>query len=260
MTPQATRSARTKKKNPIPTHHGTPVANLARSLAHELAFPADWLRWPPDMFAFTSAVLRQTGCYRYVLDQSFQRDVTWQARIERCADRWLGLVDEIVTAWFDGRAAKVAFPNDVEPLCGAIGDLETLAPAVTMEDLRTLHTEDGRRLARALITIHAVADEACTSFGMLGRFARRKRREDANDIGSHTICLANFLLTAYGSLSTLCKHHGIVLPKMRTPQSGLSLRSLSHQVMYHTSEVEVMWRTMPWASVEENTINILLVP
>jgi hypothetical protein len=52
----------------------------------------------------------------------------------------------------------------------------------------------------------------------------------------------------------------MVLPKMRTPQVGLTLRSLSHHVTVHQSEVEVVWRTIPWINSDEETINIMVLP
>src|SRR5205085_6841320 len=71
---------------------------------------------------------------------------------------------------------------------------------------------------------------------------------------------ANVLLTLRGSLSTASKFYGVVLPKMRTPQSGLTLRNLSHNLTFHDCEVEVMWCSFPWANFDENTLNVLYVP
>jgi len=120
-----------------------------------------------------------------------------------------------------------------------------------MEDVGTLLTPHARELVKALIQLHCIADSACAGFGLA--VSPPPERALAH-------CLANLLLTARGSLSRVAKHHGIVLPKLRTPQSGLTLRSLSHHLTLHASEVEVMWRSMPWPNVEENTINIMVVP
>jgi hypothetical protein len=102
-----------------------------------------------------------------------------------------------------------------------------------------------------LIDIHALADEACAGFGLIAA---------PPETSALAHCLANLLLTVRGSLSSLAKHHGVVLPKMRTPQSGVSYRSMSHHLTFHSSEVEVMWRAVPWANVQENTVNCLAVP
>ncbi|HEY0014917.1 MAG TPA: hypothetical protein VGC13_01315 [Longimicrobium sp.] len=120
-----------------------------------------------------------------------------------------------------------------------------------MEQLRTLDTPAAVETAETLIKLHAIADEACSGFGLLLHIPPEKAL-------AH--CAANLLLTAKGSLSRLPKHVGIVLPKLRTPQAGLTLRSLSHHVTFHISEVEVIWRAMPWPNIEENTLNLLAVP
>ncbi|HEY9422311.1 MAG TPA: hypothetical protein VIW92_12910, partial [Thermoanaerobaculia bacterium] len=51
-----------------------------------------------------------------------------------------------------------------------------------------------------------------------------------------------------------------MLPKMRTPRVGITLRSLSHYVTAHESEVSVVWRSIPWINTDENTVNIMVVP
>jgi hypothetical protein len=230
----------------------TTVAELARRMAPQWRFPKDWLAWPPDAFVFTSTVLRLTGCYRYVLNPGWVRGPTWQWDVERCAHQWLAHTDNLIRTFAGNTKRAPRFPR-VEPLHTSCERLKSLADTVSLERLRTLSADDrdAADLAQALLTIHATADATCSGFGLIGR---------SEDRGMLTAYVANLLLTAYGSLSTLGKHQGLVLPKMRTPQSGLTLRSLSHHLTFHTSEVEVMWRALPWASTQENTINMLLVP
>jgi hypothetical protein len=71
---------------------------------------------------------------------------------------------------------------------------------------------------------------------------------------------ANSLLEVTGSLSRLPRHYGAVLPKMRTPQRGLTIRTLSHNLTYHNSEVDIRWRTIPWTSRSQDNVNILAIP
>lgn len=101
-----------------------------------------------------------------------------------------------------------------------------------------------------ILILHAICDEACTGIGLMG--SRNVRSTSFR-------YLANLLLTAKGSLSTLSKHLGVVLPKLKTPSSGLTLRSISHHLTYHVTEVEVMWRNFPWANIEHNSLNILCI-
>jgi len=230
---------------------GQTLQQFAESLMPGWRFPEDWLTWPPDTFALTSALLGRTGAYRRVIEAEASHDARWQPRAEAAAEAWTNRVSRALCVQ---RPRKKA-PSDAG---GAILDeivaaVDELARTVTLERLRTLAESDDEaaKFAEELLKLHAVADEACTGFGVLGPM----RPESAL---AH--CLANLLLTAKGSLSRIPKHAGVVLPKLRTPQQGLTLRSLSHHVTFHVSEVEVMWRAMPWPNVEENTINILTVP
>jgi predicted amidohydrolase len=228
---------------------GHTLQQFAESLMPGWRFPEDWLAWPPDTFALTSAVLGRTGAYRHVISAPASQDVKWQGQAEKAAIAWAGQVSRNLSV----REPEEALPSpDSTILQEVVGRISELAPRVSLDDLRTLDdNQQAQRFAEALLQLHAIADEACTGFGVLGSMR-------ATSALAH--CLANLLLTAKGSLSRLPKHAGIVLPKLRTPQQGLTLRSLSHHVTYHVTEVEVMWRAMPWPNVEENTINILAVP
>jgi hypothetical protein len=68
------------------------------------------------------------------------------------------------------------------------------------------------------------------------------------------------LLTTRGTLSRLPPSQIVVLPKMRTPRVGITLRALSHHLAAHRSEVEVIWRSVPWISRDENVLNFVIVP
>jgi hypothetical protein len=107
------------------------------------------------------------------------------------------------------------------------------------------------RFFEAVIGLHILADAAAGSIGM---------PRDSTQESSVFDAFANVMLTLRGSLSTVSKFHGVVLPKMRTPQSGLTIRNLSHNLTFHDCEVEVMWRSFPWSNFDENTLNVLYVP
>jgi hypothetical protein len=241
------------------------VEDLTQNIVRGSEFPGDWLFWPPDVFALTSLIFKQTGCYRCVSSDKWPLDPEWQDHVERAAKEWLEKVDRVLVEGVPNPlpAGPEGFITD-KKLSRAFEDFRTLSSQVTVEQLQVLFDwldedrgyEDeehhkAQDLCKALIVMHAVADEACSGFGL----PMSPRPEVAL---AH--CLGNLLLTTRGSLSAIPKHHGIVLPKLRTPQSGLTLRSFSHHVTFHSSEVEVMWRATPWTNIEENTVNILCVP
>ena len=40
---------------------------------------------------------------------------------------------------------------------------------------------------------------------------------------------------------------------------GLNLRSLSHHVTFHQSEVDIAWRSVPWLNRDEEMVNVMVV-
>ena len=92
-----------------------------------------------------------------------------------------------------------------------------------------------RRFTESILQLLAIADSLCAGMGLL-----EKITWGPNYSTQIVHCLANLLLTGSGSLSSLPKFHGSVLPKMRTPQGGITTRSLSHHLTFHSTEVEVM--------------------
>jgi hypothetical protein len=69
------------------------------------------------------------------------------------------------------------------------------------------------------------------------------------------------LLSSQGSLSRSRRGRFKVLPKLRTPQVGISLRSLSHNLGFDQSEVEVDWHWhVDMCDPREMRVNFLLYP
>ncbi|MEL7060226.1 MAG: hypothetical protein AAGN46_09410 [Acidobacteriota bacterium] len=108
------------------------------------------------------------------------------------------------------------------------------------------------RACKNLLELLAIADEACRGLGVTTSPKQSQRR--------WYNFVSNFLLNSKGSLSRLPTYLGVVLPKMRTPQLGLTIRSLSHHLTFHRAEVDISWRAVPWLNVDENSLNILVIP
>lgn len=250
--------------------------------------------WPPDVFAFSSAVLADSGAYRLLLsphsdasehqwppdleraqangdyedvprprrrtqsyeDRAALRRIRWQAHLEQGARAWriwaemrvrkpshtppsVGLnLDE------DGAAAPTGPGADVESLCAQIGHhFDT--PLGELSELA------GWPLCRALLELHALADMASAGFGIPGSCAEP-------GIGMR----ARQLLLYRGTLSEFSVDRVRVLPKMRTPQTGLTIRSLSHNLAIDRSEVKVKWQTstMMLPGERAHELNLLIIP
>ena len=222
----------------------------------------DWFAWPPDLFALTSSILTTTGLYRHAVISLPEGSLPEYPHLD-----WNG--DEgrrIVAEWYEwiqdptrNLPAPLAQWRSIVFAEGAVlecaNDGRVTAPGTPTPSGGSgpeSAPEYSCQLCHAVLGLHAAADQACRAFGMLAN-----RPEP-----SLLKFLANVHLAVVGTLSRIPKRHGIVLPKSRTPQRGLTLRSFSHNLTFHRSEVAVQWRAIPWVNREdnENTINILAVP
>jgi predicted amidohydrolase len=105
------------------------------------------------------------------------------------------------------------------------------------------------RLSQALITMHAIADVASLQFGIAAQpegnpafefaekllFGRLKEHPD---------------MKVGGSLSTFHTERCRVLPKRHNPGVGITLRSISSNLAFYRSSVDVVWR-----KTRNNTLN-----
>ena len=225
----------------------------------------EWMKWPPNVFALLSSILYRTGSYKYCLmDCEWWSREEWPHHIIDDAKLWVDYSNNLILSRnkaFD-RSRKsyellrclTLLKEDwdaVNPI--AIDDLRVLDPLFSsQEDENNLKIKE---FVKAILLITIIADATCAGLGFLAQptpDSRKKYRLFSS--------VANLLLNTTGSLATIPKFHGIVLPKMRTPQGGIVMRSLTHHLTYHTSEVEVMWRTIPWLANNEQTLNLMVVP
>jgi hypothetical protein len=234
------------------------IADFAEKL--DKRSPRDWFRWPPDLFALTSYVLRTTGLYSVLLDGQVIED---DPRYARCRSVWRritslrtpAVLNALVDEWHDW-LLKDTENTPLPPRLDFIRQiLFSDAARVTRTEARHESTTWTTRPAvvGALLSAHAVADAACRGFGLMS--APRNHRALIR-------FFANYHLVFDGSCSLLPPWSGVVLPKTRTPQRGLSTRSFSHHLTFHQSEVRVRWRAIPWVNQDnsENTAHAVLVP
>ena len=119
-----------------------------------------------------------------------------------------------------GKGAAGEAPDSIERLCAdlkAAGD----APIATLDD------EGSWAVLTALLALHAAADEASAGAGILTNTPLRRRAAE--------------LLATTGSLARVPLDRAQVLPKLRAPDSGITLRSLSHHLALNRSEVDARW-------------------
>ncbi|MBD0293375.1 MAG: hypothetical protein ICV70_07355 [Jiangellaceae bacterium] len=201
------------------------------------------LEWPPDVFAFTGTVLERSEAFRFAVSPPAgrrwppARRAGWSESISEAAAYWC--------AWAEERQGSL--PSLVTRNWEVVRDsVET-----TLDDVGS-----GRAWAvcEALLTLHAISDEACAGMGVT---------LDLGDKGGYrSRARARELLVRAGSLARLPGHRMRVLPKGRTANGGISFRSLSRYVCLRGSAVEVAWHRVPirrTGTVHQHT-NILLLP
>jgi hypothetical protein len=118
-------------------------------------------------------------------------------------------------------------------------------------------------LSHALLELCALADEASEGFWLPGSPDTPGTRKTAGELQFSV--RAESLRKNSGAAATLCEEihpsRLCVLPKCRTPQNGLTSRSLSHHLALCSSdEIKPQWVMGPYGNADELSLNLLLVP
>jgi len=201
------------------------------------------LQWPADLFAVTNVLLAHAQAFRLAVSPpTGQRwpppePASWSDAVERAAHEWKMWVEE-----------------PAGPAPGLLAEeLEVLLEGV---DTPLEEVTQGRdwRLCQALLTLHAIADEACAGLSVafdysdgVACFYRAQSRE---------------LLARTGSLSRISTCFLRVLPKAQTPPIGRA--SFSRYACVIRRNVEIGWYKLPFrtsgAGAETERGNLLLLP
>jgi len=198
------------------------------------------LLWPPDAFAAAATVLQRSAGYLSVIDEwPPNRRKTWNATMRAAGAQWRAAA---------GRQTAAAIPARVREWWR-----ELTHPSVRELPIDELRSQNQSAVCAAL-QILAAADEACKGVGRPGGPA------DAFDARSFDYI---------GDGRTLCSKvvdasRAIVLPKLHTPQLGITLRSLTHNLaLYLPGEVTPRWHWHPFPTVDAAggwALRLLLLP
>jgi hypothetical protein len=201
----------------------------------------DLLDWPPDVFAFSNVTLGQSEAFRFALSPIDE----WPPRRY---PGWVRLVEEAAHAWSawaeDGRGAP---PDLVLEVWGLVRE-HADSP---LEDLA-----EGRdaELCESLLTLHAVADEACAGLGVA---------LDTSD-GAASVYRARGreLLTRTGSMARVDPSLLRVLPKVRTPPTGRP--AFSRYACVQGPGIAARWHKVPTrhrgTDLQSEYATLLLLP
>ena len=196
-------------------------AYVWRSVAGR-AITDELLEWPPDVFALVNVILERSEVFRFALapmgDWPPSRYGDWALAVTEAAQRW--------SAWVEDRSAP--FPDLLQEEWSAFRERAD----VPLEELAT--GRDGRT-SEALLTLHAIADEACAGLGI------------ALDSSGATGCVyrarGRELLTRTGLLARVNPRSMRVLPKVCTPPAGRA--AFSRYACVQGPGIEARWHKVP---------------
>jgi hypothetical protein len=197
-------------------------------------------RWPPDVFALTNLILDHTEAYRFTVapprGAHWPPRSDWNEQVRRAADAWR------TTAADPNRGA----PPEVAKYWRVVLERRDTP-------LSVLRRGEDCPLLRALLTLHAMADEACRGLS-----------------SSQPVLEAGFearawnMLGARGSLAQIEPTRVRITPKTQLASRGITIRSLSRYLALNYESIDVHWRRIdPLPDRPERSrrdYNILLAP
>jgi hypothetical protein len=218
------------------------------SLWHEVAgrqLGGELLEWPPDLFAFTDVVLDRSEAYRFVV--SPPDGASWPP--PEMPDWSLAIADASAgwCAWIEN--GGIELPRLIAEEWAVVWK----GSATALDELATGHAW---RICQGLITLHAIADEACAGTGVAV--------PDVPRVGHRFRARARELLARTGTLSRISRRRLRVLPRVRNPVGGPSIRSLSRYVCVREPSVDAVWNRIPARTVGTGSTaedgNVLMLP
>jgi hypothetical protein len=177
--------------------------------------------WPPDVFCACNLVLDHTEAYRFAVAPPTGRrwppTPDWNDRVGVAARSWRDAVS--------ARTSTATLPELVQQ------QWDILSRA---RDLSMSGIADGAawEVCETLLTLHAIADEACAGLGTHEPTVDGTTLEDR----------AWSMLTARGSLSRVSSRRVLIVPKTNSAARGITIRSLSRYLALCYESVEVRWR------------------
>jgi hypothetical protein len=197
------------------------------------AFSGDKPTWPPDCFAIAALILKQSGAYTELANK-------WPPKKYGTTAAWGKRMVTLCKQWRKNYKTSGGWPRQVD-----LWWRYMISVAATPIEMVSRNTD----LLEALVGLVASADQTCFNFGVLST------AKDSLDIDG-VIWLQ--------SKGTLCKaidpSRAVVLPKLHNPLTGMTLRSLTHNLaIWDTCEVKPRWKQLlipPIAS----TMNLLIFP
>jgi hypothetical protein len=214
------------------------LGEFFRQILPRLSSDRTFPNWPPDCFALCLSVLKRTGAYMPLLSD-------WPPRPRRsdALSAWARKARKLGKKWRQSWNAGTNFTQ-------LSGEWDILCAAF---DVPVDEIIGQPPICEALIRIVAAADEASESVGA-------PLNEDDILAGDVFLSTAEAHLMAFGTVCSEVDQTRLrTLPRMHTPQSGLTDRSLSlYLSLVDSCEVTPEWLSSPF--IQKESFNLLLVP
>lgn len=197
--------------------------------------------WPPDVFGVTAVLLNETESFLFVVSPPAGRHWPptpgWARGVQAAGREW---------------AAGLGAPGAAVP--GLVTSNWRLLTGARDLPLDELGRGERWEVCVAILTLHALADEACAGLGSFRLSARGGFESRAWE-----------RLRETGSLARLPSDRIRVVPKTHLAPGGINLRSLSRHLASYASRVNVSWGRAPRSGAGPDgdgraTHSILLLP
>jgi hypothetical protein len=200
----------------------------------------DLLDWPPDVFAFANLILGRSEAFRFALSPDQWPPHRYPG--------WAELVADAAVGWSEWTEHRRGRPPDL------VLDVWGVVRERAESKLEDLAERRDRRLCESLLTLHAIADEACAGLGV------------ALDTFDAAACVyrarGRERLARTGSIARVDPYLLRVLPKVRTPPSGRP--AFSRYACILGPGIEAHWNKVPTrhrgTDLQSEYANLLLLP
>jgi hypothetical protein len=195
--------------------------------------------WPADVFAIAASLLQRTGAYARAMDHwpPDGQESTWIDEVREAGRQWR-------QHWKHGSFTYLEKSWNV---------------LLAKRSLELDELSEDTDLLQALIELCAVADETSSHLGIFDKDGSSSEQETEEELEFDL--QADSLLEESSSLCYEIHPSRLrVLPKMHTPQTGLTIRSFSlNLALITTGEIRPTWQIYPYL-FGKKSIHILFVP
>jgi hypothetical protein len=244
-----------------------------------------FLSWPPDAFFLAASLLHRTGAYiRLVREwpprgKRGRKVENWSNTMARRGENWCYYANRLMEKKYQRELKERQHWEDIEldpAIIGSWGKIVANGSLLIADLIKKRNKNEHEDFWTAIFETVAAADEACAGIGVAVSRKFKNDKASGSDRLNYILHYAMAKLyydAAGGRSATLCTETpaflGSVLPKMHTPQSGITLRSMTHNLAYlRPTEVSVAFTTMLSTAgflgddTKElgHSINVLLIP